>query len=53
MARICTSPYPSPYLIENVGDFPYPYPYPINVGILHQTGTGSDNTHGDGFICHL
>jgi len=47
MADICTSPYPSPYPTEKVGDFPYPYPYPV------KTGTGSGNTHEDGFICHL
>ena len=33
MAGICTSPYPSPYPIEKVGDSPYPYPYPVNAGI--------------------
>jgi len=36
MARICTSPYPSSYPIEKVGDFPYPYLYLVNVGILRQ-----------------
>jgi len=40
MAGICTSPYPSPYLIEKVGDSPYTYPYPINAGILHQNEDG-------------
>jgi len=34
MAGICTSPSPSPYLIEKVGDSPYPYP--VNAGIPHQ-----------------
>ena len=53
MAGICTSPYPSPYPTEKVGDSPYPYPYPVNAGFPVKTGTGSDNTHGDGFICHL
>ena len=53
MAGICTSPYPSPYPTEKVGDSPYPYPYPVNEGFPVKTGTGSDNTHGDGFICHL
>jgi len=33
MAGICTSPYPSPYPTEKVGDSPYPYPYPVNAGI--------------------
>jgi len=40
MAGICTSPYPSPYPIEKVGDSPYPYPYPVNVGIPRQNGDG-------------
>jgi len=40
MAGICTSPYPSLYLIEKVGDSPYPYPYPVNAGILRQNGDG-------------
>jgi len=42
MAGIFTSPYPSPYPIKKVGDFPYPYPYPypVNTGILHQNGDG-------------
>ena len=38
MAGICTSPYPSPYPIEKVGD--YPNPYPINAGIPRQNGDG-------------
>jgi len=45
MAGIYTSPYPSPYPIEKVGDSPYPYPCPVNAGIPRQ--------NGDGFICHL
>jgi len=40
MAGICSSPYPSPYPIEKVGDSPYPYPYPVNAGIPRQTGDG-------------
>jgi len=36
MAGIYTSPYPSPYPIEKVGDSPYPYLYPVNVGIPRQ-----------------
>jgi len=40
MAGICTSPYPSPYPIEKVGDSPYSYPYPVNAGISHQNGNG-------------
>jgi len=40
MAGICTSPYPSPYPTEKVGDSPYPYSYPVNAGILHQNGDG-------------
>ena len=39
MAGICTSPYPSPYPIEKVGD-PYPYLYPVNAEIPHQNGDG-------------
>jgi len=41
MAGICTSSYPSSYIIEKVGDSPYPYPYPINVGFPVKTGTDS------------
>jgi len=40
MAGICTSPYPSPYPIEKVGDSPYSYPYPVNAGISRQNGDG-------------
>jgi len=42
VAGICTSPYPSPYPIEKIGDspYPYPYPYPVNAGISRQTGDG-------------
>ena len=40
MAGICTSPYPSPYPTEKVGDSPYPYPYPVNAGIPHQNRDG-------------
>ena len=40
MAGICTSPYPSPYPTEKVGDSPYPYPYPVNAGIPPQNGDG-------------
>ena len=37
---ICTSPYPSPYPTEKVGDSPYPYPYPVNAGIPRQNRDG-------------
>jgi len=40
MAGICTSPYPSPYPTEKVGDSPYPYPYPVNAEIPRQNGDG-------------
>jgi len=40
MVGICTSPYPSPYPIEKVGDSPYPYPYPVNARIPRQNGNG-------------
>jgi len=42
MAGICTSPYPSSYPTEKVGDSPYPYPYsyPVNAGIPRQNGDG-------------
>ena len=40
MAGICTSPYPSPYPTEKVGDSSYPYPYPVNAGIPRQNGDG-------------
>jgi len=53
MAGICTSPYPSSYPIEKVGDFSYPYPYPVNVGFSVKTETNWDNTHEGGFIYHL
>jgi len=36
MAGICTSPYPSPYPIEKVGDSPYP----VNAGIPRQNEDG-------------
>jgi len=38
MARICISPFSSPYPIEKFGDSPYPYPYPVNAGIHRQNG---------------
>ena len=45
MAGICTSPYP----IEKSG-----IPHTQSIwGFPVKTGTGSGNTHGDGFICHL
>jgi len=40
MAEICTSPYPSSYPIEKVGDSPYPHSYPVNAEILRQNGNG-------------
>jgi len=40
MAGICTSPYPTPYPIEKVGDSPYPYPYPVNAEIPRQNRDG-------------
>ena len=40
MAGICTSPYPSSYPTEKVGNSPYPYPYPVNSGISRQNGDG-------------
>ena len=36
MAGICTSPYPSPYPTEKVGNSPYPYL--VNAGIPCQNG---------------
>ena len=52
MAGICTSPYSFLYPIKKVGD--------SHIHILSQCGdsivktkTGSENTHEDGFICHL
>jgi len=36
MTGICTSPYPSLYLIEKVRDSSYSYPYLVNAGILRQ-----------------
>jgi len=36
MAEICTSPSPSPYPIEKIGDSPCP----VNAGIPHQNGDG-------------
>ena len=38
IADICTSPYPSPYPTEKVGDSSYPYPYTVNAGIPRQNG---------------
>ena len=40
MAGIYSSPSPSPYPIEKIGDSPYPYPYPVNAGIPRQNGDG-------------
>ena len=47
MAGIYTSPSPSPYPIKKIEDFPSMRGFPV------KTGTGSGNTHEDGFICHL
>jgi len=38
MAGIYSSPSPSPYPIEKIGDSPYPYPYPVNARIPRQNG---------------
>jgi len=46
MAGICTSPCPSSYPIEKVGDSSYPYPYQSMRGFAVKTGTGSGNTTG-------
>ena len=51
MTGICTSPYPSPYPTEKVGDS-HTHTQSMR-GFPVKTGTGSDNTYGDGFICHL
>jgi len=51
MAGICTSPYPSPYPIEKVGNSPYPYP--LNAGIPRQNGDEFGQYPRDGFICYL
>jgi len=40
MVGMCTSPYPSPYPIEKVGDSPYPYPYLVNARIPRQNEDG-------------
>ena len=40
MAGIYSSPFPSPYPIEKIGDSPYPYPYSVNAGIPRQNGDG-------------
>ena len=40
MAGIYSSPSPSPYPIEKIGDSPYPYPYPVNAGIPRQNENG-------------
>jgi len=59
MAEICTSPYPTPYLIEEVEDSPYPYPYPVNVKISRQNENEFEQYLqkrvylSSGFICHL
>jgi len=53
MAGICLSTYPSPYPIEKVG-IPHTHTHTESMREFPvKTGTGSDNTHGDGFICHL
>ena len=38
MAGIYSSPSPSPYPIEKIGNSPHPYTYPINAGIPCQNG---------------
>ena len=53
MAGIYTSPYPSPYPIEKVGDSPYSYSYPINTGIPRQDEDGFGQYPRGRFICHL
>jgi len=45
MAGIYSSPSPSPYPIEKIGDSPYPYLYPVNAEISVKMETGSGNTH--------
>jgi len=46
MTGIYSSPSPSLYPIEKIEDFPYPYQsIPVK--------TDSDNTHKNGFFCHL
>jgi len=41
----------STYPIEKIGDSPYLYS--VNAGISVKMETGSDNIHGNKFICHL
>ena len=53
MAGICTSPSPSPYPIEKIGNSPYSYPYPVNAGIPRQNGDGFGQYPQGKFICHL
>jgi len=53
MVGICTSSYPSPYPIKKSG-IPHTHTHTQSMrGFSVKTGTGSDNTHGDKFICHL
>ena len=53
MVGICTSPYPSPHPIEKVG-IPHTHTHTQSMrGFPVKMGTGSDNTHGNRFICHL
>jgi len=51
IAGICTSPSSSLYPIEKSG-IPHTHTQSMR-GFTVKTRTGSDNTHGDGFICHL
>jgi len=53
MAGICISPSPSPYPIEEIRDSHTHTHTQSMQGFPVKTGTGSDNTHVDGFICHL
>jgi len=54
IAGIYSSPSLSSYPIEKIGNSPYTHTHTQSMrGFPVKTGTGSDNTHGDGFICYL
>jgi len=53
MAGIYSSPSTSSYPIKKSG-IPHTHTHTQSMrGFSVKTGTGSDNTHMDGFICHL
>jgi len=47
-------PHPHPHTQLKKSGIPHTHTHTQSMrGFTVKTGTGSDNTHGDGFICHL